>query len=87
MPIQRHTLRAFPTVAACCDAIDLLHKQFRKTHQRNATVSLCYSLTSAPDPTVDAPFYMRDIHLVSIHADLPAQAAELAWFTQAIATL
>ncbi len=83
MPTIRHTLRAFPTVRETCAAIDALYAEYRRVHKRGATIALCYSLSSVPDPTADKTYYMRDVHSITIHADSPAQAAEVTWFTQA----
>ena len=85
---KRLTLRSFPTVAACCAAIDTLHAEFKREFKRSATVSLCYSLLATPDPLADKPYYTKDIHSVSIHADDPLkQAAEIAWFERMVNTL
>lgn len=87
MSTVRHTLRAFSTPQQACGAIDTLYADYKRAHKRGATISLCYSLTSVPDPTAEKTYYKRDVHSVTIHADSPSQAAEVTWFTQAAQSL
>ncbi len=88
MKPYRQTLRFFPNVDACCAAIDALHKEYKRIHQRNATVELCYSLTAKPDPAAEKPYYTQDTHAVTIHAeDVIHQRTEIEWFQSAIESL
>ncbi len=85
--LTRHTLRTFPTAALACAAIDALYRDYKAVHKRGAPAILFYSLTATPDPTAEKAYLTIDTHAITIHADLPAQAAELAWFTQSASSL